>query len=29
MTQGDSFGEQALYEQGVRGATVVALQDDV
>lgn len=29
MNKGDSFGEQALYYNTVRGATVKALSDDV
>ena len=29
MTSGDSFGQQALYENATRGASVVAVEDDV
>ncbi len=29
MTTGDSFGQQALFETGVRGATVTSVEDDV
>lgn len=29
MERGDSFGEQALYENATRGASVIALEDDV